>query len=956
MVQTANTIWRDFEADGIPSSGDHDPKKSEIRTWGTWVEGIISAFTSGGGLVFTSKAALDAKLSPDADTLAWVINDPVVENNGIYQKQGASGTGSWTRVSDLPFSFIIASDAGAGTPNAIQATTSIPVSGSALIWMNIFEANTASPVTVSFNGESALTIKTNSGNDVVAGGLLAGMIVLGIVSGTTFRLVSDQASSAVLAAAEAAKTAAEAARDAALAAANAGYLFDTEAAFLAAGIPVVLQFVETSGYSSVGDGGGHRKVRIAAPGVPEAWQKQSADGAWWEVRANRITPGMLGGDFAAAAAYSLAFGAELVIDDPGTLALAETQSISGVVRGRDPASVTLQRATGTNPAIRVDLDGTTIERLTIDNMASVGSRAGHGIRATADDFTARDLFVKDFGSMDGVGGGTGVLVFDSGGGRPQRPHLFNLRFLGNTASQITIGWILESTDYGMVGHIHSENIIGTAGIGFAHELKNTTKWTNLHQLTAVYAESAYAIGGESLGTGLGASYNLLYGLLGDKVDKGIDDAWGRGNAVVGTIVHADGRPGSATESYAVRLQGAIKGHYADINAFGTGANARGVLLEGATADNFIQLSGHVEGTYLARLLDTVRSNAVEITHPGARTSILGTVLDTSGAPSHGAGANVFYCHATGEYIGSLSGRFRHFLGDPGASFNAGDRFQFARDSNVVLAMGTPSTAGTIVGLRHAMPGNGGVWGFLHTLGATLADNTVTMSGWGIGDRYVWESASFRPGADNAISLGKSGFRFTSVWAVTGSIQTSDKREKSAPIAIDDALLDAWADVQIVAFKWLQSIAEKGEGLARWHYGVIAQQVRDTLVSHGIISLVDGHYINVPAFLCHDVWEDHIEDIIEEVERQVEVTKTISVKTDKVENGDPVYEEMEVSVVDTITETIVTGKRLVRAAGELWGIRADQCLFVESAFARRRAQQAEDRLTDIERRLSKLETT
>ncbi|WP_457661246.1 hypothetical protein [Sinorhizobium medicae] len=74
--------------------------------------------------------------------------------------------------------------------------------------MNVFEANTASPVTVSFNGGSALTIKTNGGNDVAVGGLTAGMIVMGIVSGTTFRLVSDQASAVLVAQAEAAAAAA----------------------------------------------------------------------------------------------------------------------------------------------------------------------------------------------------------------------------------------------------------------------------------------------------------------------------------------------------------------------------------------------------------------------------------------------------------------------------------------------------------------------------------------------------------------------------------------------------------------------------------------------------------------------------------------------------------------------------------------------------------------------------
>jgi hypothetical protein len=211
MVQTANTIWRDFNTDGVPSSEEYDPKKADIRAWGTWVESIITAFTSNGGLIYSSKAAMDADLTHPANSMAWVIGDSTVANNGIYRKIGASGTGSWTRVADLPFSFIIASDTGAGTPNAIQATTSIPVSSSALVWMNVFEANTASPVTVSFNGGSALTIKTNSGNDVAAGGLTAGMIVMGIVSGSAFRLVSDQASSAIVAAAEAAQAAAEAA-------------------------------------------------------------------------------------------------------------------------------------------------------------------------------------------------------------------------------------------------------------------------------------------------------------------------------------------------------------------------------------------------------------------------------------------------------------------------------------------------------------------------------------------------------------------------------------------------------------------------------------------------------------------------------------------------------------------------------------------------------------------------
>lgn len=194
---TAATVFRDYETDGVPPSGAHKVKKSSVRELLTGYETILNAFVANGGLIYTSKAAMDADLAHAEKTSAWVIGDATVANNGIYQKQGGSGSGSWTRVADLPYSFIIASDAGAGTANAIVATTSLPVTSSALVWMNVFEANTDSPVTVSFNGGSALTIKTNSGADVIAGGLVAGMILLGIVSGSTFRLVSDQASAAV---------------------------------------------------------------------------------------------------------------------------------------------------------------------------------------------------------------------------------------------------------------------------------------------------------------------------------------------------------------------------------------------------------------------------------------------------------------------------------------------------------------------------------------------------------------------------------------------------------------------------------------------------------------------------------------------------------------------------------------------------------------------------------------
>ncbi|WP_318867160.1 hypothetical protein RWA05_01070 [Sinorhizobium meliloti] len=225
FTKPAVDLFAPYDASGTP----REIVPQEAQVWGTEVERSILTFQAGGGIIFPDRATMDASLAYAPNQMAWVLGDATVANNGVYRKIGASGAGSWQRLGDLPYSFIKAVDVGAGTPNAIQATTGIPVSGSALVLLNIFEANTASPVTVAFNSGDALTIKTNSGNDVAPGGVVAGMIVLGIVSGSTFRILNDQVSSAIVAAAEAAQAAAEAAKadaeDAAQDAANNSYDF-----------------------------------------------------------------------------------------------------------------------------------------------------------------------------------------------------------------------------------------------------------------------------------------------------------------------------------------------------------------------------------------------------------------------------------------------------------------------------------------------------------------------------------------------------------------------------------------------------------------------------------------------------------------------------------------------------------------------------------------------------------
>ncbi|MQX70098.1 hypothetical protein [Sinorhizobium meliloti] len=262
-------------ADG-PFGSPLQPSKPEIRALLTQYETAIDAYSSGAGSIAKStRALLFADLAHAADVTAWVYADATVAYNGIYRKSGASGAGSWSLILPLPFSFIVASDVGDGTPNAILATTSIPVSSSALVMMNVFEANTASPVTVSFNGGSALTIKTNTGNDVVAGGLVAGMRLLGMISGSTFRLVSDQVSAAIIAASENFA-------NIALAAANNNLAFATRALAGAANIDGSIHSIALKGNAAEGDGDGGL-FRDTATGSPDTFTSNNGARTWYRV-------------------------------------------------------------------------------------------------------------------------------------------------------------------------------------------------------------------------------------------------------------------------------------------------------------------------------------------------------------------------------------------------------------------------------------------------------------------------------------------------------------------------------------------------------------------------------------------------------------------------------------------------------------------------------------------------
>jgi len=96
------------------------------------------------------------------------------------------------------------------------------------------------------------------------------------------------------------------------------------------------------------------------------------------------------------------------------------------------------------------------------------------------------------------------------------------------------------------------------------------------------------------------------------------------------------------------------------------------------------------------------------------------------------------------------------------------------------------------------------------------------------------SYAVQPGADNSQPLGASGKRWSVVYAGTGTINTSDAREKEQvrDLSAAERAVAVRCKALLRAFKFTSSVAEKGDG-ARVHFGVMAQDVAAAFAAEGL---------------------------------------------------------------------------------------------------------------------------
>ncbi|WP_375187759.1 tail fiber domain-containing protein [Sphingobium yanoikuyae] len=172
----------------------------------------------------------------------------------------------------------------------------------------------------------------------------------------------------------------------------------------------------------------------------------------------------------------------------------------------------------------------------------------------------------------------------------------------------------------------------------------------------------------------------------------------------------------------------------------------------------------------------------------------------------------------------------------------------------------------------------------HALTIERSSGTVTIGG------------HTRPGADNSYTLGTASLRWGQIYSGTSTISTSDRRAKQNVEAIPAEWLDAWGEVEWCRYRFRDAVRAKGDD-ARWHVGLVAQQVHAAFAAHGIDAFEIG-------LLCFDEWEEQREHVISKAGKITDRTR-VTVK-----------------------------------AGNRWGLRYEECFAIEAAYQRRRMDRLE----------------
>lgn len=154
----------------------------------------------------------------------------------------------------------------------------------------------------------------------------------------------------------------------------------------------------------------------------------------------------------------------------------------------------------------------------------------------------------------------------------------------------------------------------------------------------------------------------------------------------------------------------------------------------------------------------------------------------------------------------------------------------------------PSLVNTVQTLTN---GGSGGYGEFH-IKPLVAGSIV--NGWTVDAGRTGGIVSLYPTVDGTMRLGSASYRPEYIFAVNGTINTSDAREKQQIRELSDKERAVAIRLKslVRAFKWNSAVEAKGDK-ARIHIGVIAQDVKAAFEAEGLVA---EDY----SVLCYDKWE------------------------------------------------------------------------------------------------------
>jgi len=200
-----------------------------------------------------------------------------------------------------------------------------------------------------------------------------------------------------------------------------------------------------------------------------------------------------------------------------------------------------------------------------------------------------------------------------------------------------------------------------------------------------------------------------------------------------------------------------------------------------------------------------------------------------------AGSERMRLDTNGNLLFNLTSRL---FADASSTINA------SVESNSVLRVNRATTDGTIIDF-----GKDG------TVVGSIGSNSskLFIAGGNAGFKFRADLTCIMPcnsdgsNSDNDLNLGQASVRFSTIFATTSSINTSDKNDKQDI----EELTDAEKRVAVVAkglirkYRWKDAVSLKGDK-ARIHFGIMAQDLQDAFTAE---SLDASRY----GMFCSDTW-------------------------------------------------------------------------------------------------------